>query len=64
MQVNGEKFVLQESQVLLDFLQQKGYEISRIAVEINGVIVPKKDYATYRLHDEDALEIVAFMGGG
>ena len=37
---------------------------TRIAVEVNGAIVPKAQYDTFALHDADAVEIVCFVGGG
>ena len=36
----------------------------RIAVEINGHIVPKSKYDTTVLNDGDTVEIVGFVGGG
>lgn len=64
MHVNGKEFSLNNPQTLLEFLQKQGYQIQRIAVERNGEIVPKADYATVQLSDSDVIEVVAFMGGG
>lgn len=64
MHVNGKEFSLNNPQTLLEFLQEQGYQIQRIAVERNGEIVPKADYATIQLSDSDVIEVVAFMGGG
>lgn len=36
----------------------------RIAVELNGEIVPKSRYMTTRLADGDRVEIVGAVGGG
>ncbi|HEY7905200.1 MAG TPA: sulfur carrier protein ThiS [Casimicrobiaceae bacterium] len=36
----------------------------RIAVELNGEIVPKSRYEATRLADGDRLEIVGAVGGG
>ena len=63
MHVNGKEFSLNNPQTLLEFLQKQGYQIQRIAVERNGEIVPKADYATVQLSDSDVIEVVAFMGG-
>ena len=49
---------------LSDFLTQEGFSDKRIAVERNGEIVPKGEYANVILSDSDTLEIVAFVGGG
>ncbi|MDP2167085.1 MAG: sulfur carrier protein ThiS [Thermodesulfovibrionales bacterium] len=34
------------------------------AVEVNLVIVSRKDYGTFRLKEGDSVEIVNFVGGG
>ena len=41
-----------------------GLEGKRIAVERNGEIVPKSQYANTRVLAGDKLEIVAAVGGG
>jgi sulfur carrier protein len=41
-----------------------GYAGKRIAIEINGEIVPKSQYGTTPLTDGDRLEIVVAVGGG
>lgn len=64
MNVNGKILKVSEVVTLTEFLVKRGYEISKIAVEMNGIIVPKREYETVRIHDGDTLEIVTFMGGG
>lgn len=49
---------------LLEYFSEKGYEQTRVAVERNGDIVPKTEYACVLLADGDVLEIVGFVGGG
>lgn len=49
---------------LAELLTSAGYETGRIAVERNGDIVPKAQYASTVLEDGDALEVVRFVGGG
>ncbi|MFA5081021.1 MAG: sulfur carrier protein ThiS [Hydrogenophilaceae bacterium] len=46
---------------LLDLLELTG---KRLAVEVNGEIVPKSQHATTLLNDGDKLEIVVAVGGG
>lgn len=62
--VNGEVRMAKDGQTLSHFLEQQGYEISRVAVERNGQIVPKSQYETTLLEEGDQLEIVSFVGGG
>ncbi len=62
--VNGEHknfaqpIALQEA---LEILQIKG---QRMAIEVNGEVVPKSRYGDYILKDGDRLEVVIAVGGG
>ena len=47
-----------------EYLATTKYDPTRIAVERNGDIVFKSQYAVTRLEDGDSLEIVSFVGGG
>ena len=38
--------------------------LGRVAVERNGEIVPKSQYAQTVLADGDSVEVVSFVGGG
>ncbi|MBQ8434762.1 MAG: sulfur carrier protein ThiS [Oscillospiraceae bacterium] len=49
---------------LSEYLEQKGYDTGRIAVEINGEIITKSKYDNVVLKDGDRVEIVSFVGGG
>lgn len=64
MKLNGEIIQLAAPIMLQTLLEEKGYHSLRIAVERNGEIVPKSDYATTRITDDDVLEVVSFVGGG
>ena len=64
MKVNGKPVPLEEPVGLTEFLQRNGYDSVRIAVELNGSIVPKASYGEVTLFLEDTLEIVSFVGGG
>ena len=64
MKVIGTLVPLQKGKTLLQYLQENQYDISKIAVERNGEIVPKREYECVFLQQEDQLEIVQFVGGG
>jgi len=64
MFVNGKQLPLPDTVYLNKFLEKEGYDLQRVAVEKNGIIVPKKKYETEILSDTDKLEIVHFVGGG
>ncbi len=61
--LNGETRNL-DAQTVLDLLQELGYAGKRIAVELNGEIVPKSLHDQTPLNEGDQLEIVVAVGGG
>ena len=62
--VNGTKKELPGVFSVKEYLEQNGYVISQIAVELNEEILPKTEYVSTVLKDGDVMEIVSFMGGG
>ena len=63
VRINGmEKDVSNMS--LKEYLLTTDYNLTRIAVERNGNIVPKSQYYLTILNDGDTIEIVSFVGGG
>lgn len=63
MKVNGKETVVFEGS-LLAYLKQAGYQTERIAVELNGCVVPRAAYDAVELKKDDVLEVVSFVGGG
>ena len=53
-----------EGKSVAQVLQEKGIDLSNVAVERNGEIVPKRQYDSVILTAEDRMEIVSFVGGG
>ena len=64
MKINGEIITLSAPVPLRELLTEQGYTDQRIAVELNGDIVPKDQYDSTVIGDEDTLEVVSFVGGG
>lgn len=64
MRINGEHIELGSSGTLDELIVSLGYQKERIAVELNGKIIPKKDYSSTTVSNKDSLEIVNFVGGG
>ncbi|QQS02175.1 MAG: sulfur carrier protein ThiS [Austwickia sp.] len=62
--VNGQPEPAAAGQSLQAFVAAAGYVLDRIAIELNGDIVPKAAYSERLLRAGDRLEIVQFMGGG
>ena len=64
MFVNGLQVTLDKSISISEFLKQEGYNVDRVALEKNHIIVPQKNFDTEHLTDDDRVEIVQFVGGG
>lgn len=64
MIVNGKEILLEKPLSLLEYIQSLGHKIEHVAVEKNGLIVPRANFATEMLNNEDKIEIVCFVGGG
>lgn len=62
--VNGARTQCFNNCTLEDYLAQAGFRTDRIAVELNGDIIPKSKYPACVLHSGDILEVVTFVGGG
>ena len=60
--LNGKQTIVSEKAMLETVLE--GFNIARIAVEINGEIVKKSTYSTKSLKEGDQIEVVTFVGGG
>jgi len=62
--VNGESRSLDAEASLAELLQALGLQDKRIAVEVNRDIVPRSEYGSFRLTENDTIEIVNAIGGG
>ena len=63
VRINGETKEYQRS-CLYEIIIESNLDPSRVAVELNGKIIPRADFKTTYLKDGDSLEIVHFVGGG
>ena len=64
VKVNGEVAENIAGKNITEYLTESGYDIKRVAVELNGDILPKAQYESTLLQDGDSVEIVSFVGGG
>lgn len=62
--VNGAAQPLIGQMSIWDYLVKQKYLAARVAVELNGRIVPKAAYHSTIIRDQDQVEIVCFVGGG
>lgn len=63
VRINGEDLDVVGNSVA-EYLNCAGYDLMRVAVELNGNIVPKAKYADTNIKDGDSIEVVSFVGGG
>ncbi|KAF1687349.1 sulfur carrier protein ThiS [Pseudoxanthomonas broegbernensis] len=62
--LNGEPRTLAAGITLAALLDAEGLAERRVAVEVNGLIVPRGRHAGHALADGDQVEIVHALGGG
>ncbi|MCR5676866.1 MAG: sulfur carrier protein ThiS [Agathobacter sp.] len=61
--INGEPHDA-AGQNLQTYLQDAGFDLSRIVVEKNLEIIPRDQLSNHVIQDEDAIEVLRFVGGG
>ncbi|HYS80871.1 MAG TPA: sulfur carrier protein ThiS [Anaeromyxobacteraceae bacterium] len=64
LRLNGEIREVKDGTTVAALLVQLGVRAPRVAVEVNEVVVTKDRYEAHGLRAGDAVEIVAFVGGG
>ncbi|NMF97712.1 sulfur carrier protein ThiS [Aromatoleum toluolicum] len=62
--VNGRPMPIPGSGCIADLVEALGHSGKRIAVELNGDIVPRGRYREVALNAGDRIEIVIAVGGG
>ena len=62
--LNGEPLSLPDTTTLAALLESQHLAERRVAVEINGEIVPRSRHAEHALQHNDRIEIVHALGGG
>ncbi len=64
IQLNGESRTLTRQMLLQELLEAEGLAERRVAVEVNGEIVPRSQHGERSLAEGDVIEIVHALGGG
>ncbi len=62
--VNGEERRVPTGTTAARLVEEMGLAGRRIAMEVNGEIVPRSTYAEHRFQDGDRVEVVQAIGGG
>ena len=64
IQLNGNSYEINTVTNLNQLLNKLKIQKTKVAIELNGVIVEKNKYPKVILNKGDKLEIVHFIGGG
>ena len=64
IQLNGSSYEINNEINLNQLLDKLKIQKTKVAIEVNGVIVEKKQYPKVILNKDDQVEIVHFIGGG
>ena len=62
--VNGQTMRLEAPVTVAQLLRALERDERRVAVEVNGQLVPRENHTSVQLAAGDAVEIVGFVGGG
>ena len=62
--VNGERREAPAGATVLSLLVSLGLDPAHVVVECNGEILRREDFSATPLAEDDALEIIRFVGGG
>ena len=62
--MNGARRSIAKGSTLIEVLTAQGINPANVVAELNGSIVKKENFGTVTPLENDALEIVRFVGGG
>jgi sulfur carrier protein len=62
--LNGESHAIEDGASIATLIEQLGLVGQRLAVEVNGEIVPRGEHAAHLLREGDKVEVVRAIGGG
>ena len=62
--INGKKFFSETDLTISEFLKKNNISENNIVVEINKEIIIKDLWETYKLNNNDKVEIITAVGGG
>ena len=64
IQLNGKKISINSKFTVKDLIKKYRLKEKKIAIEVNGIILPKQNYNKKKLKNNDKVEVVQFIGGG
>ncbi len=64
IQLNGKKISIKPKATIYELLKKFKLNNKKVAIEYNGIIIPKSSFKKKYLQNNDKLEVVQFIGGG
>ena len=64
IQLNGKIITIRSNVTIYELLKKYKLNNKKVAIEHNGIIIPKSNYKKKYLKNNDKLEVVHFIGGG
>lgn len=64
MLINNKEQAINAPTALAVILRELGFDPAKVAILVNGEIVPKNKLAETMVDDDASVEIVSFVGGG
>ena len=64
IQLNGKKINISSKLTMFDVLKKYKINEKKVAIELNGKILPKNNLKKKMIKNLDKIEIVQFIGGG
>lgn len=62
--LNGKEMAVAKGYGVTDLIQEHALNTNEVALCINDTIVPRSQYGAVTFTDNDAVELVQFIGGG
>ncbi len=62
--LNGKKFQINKKDTISKLLKKINVKSSKVAIEVNKVVIPKEKYRYFKFKNKDKVEVVTFIGGG
>ena len=62
--LNGKKFQVNKKDTIAQLLKKIDIKSSKVAIEVNKVVVPKSKYKNRIIYENDVIEVLELIGGG
>ena len=64
IKLNGKLKTINNKSTLFNIIQKNKIPLAKVAIELNGIIVPRSLQKKKKLKNNDKIEVVQFIGGG